>query len=53
MAAPEALERHAARCPNGGARHTMHHGLIKTLLTIVEESGGPKAAIVEEARGVR
>ena len=47
------LERHVARCPNGGARHMMHHGLIKNLRTIVEESGVPKAAIVEEARGMR
>jgi hypothetical protein len=31
----------------------MHHGLIKTLRTIVEESGVPKAVIVEEARGMR
>jgi hypothetical protein len=31
----------------------MHHGLIKTLKNIVEESGVPKAAIVEEARGLR
>jgi len=31
----------------------MHHGLIKTLRTIVEESGVPKAAIVEEAREMR
>jgi len=50
---PEALERHVARCPNGGARHLMHHGLIKTLRSIVEDSGVPKASIVEEARGMR
>jgi hypothetical protein len=31
----------------------MHHGLIKTLRGIVEESGVPKASIVEEARGMR
>ena len=31
----------------------MHHGLIKTLRGILEESGIPKAAIVEEARGLR
>ncbi len=31
----------------------MHHGLIKTLRGIVEESGVPKASIVEEARGLR
>ena len=30
----------------------MHHGLIKTLRGILEESGIPKAAIVEEARGL-
>ena len=29
------------------------HGLIKTLRGIVEESGVPKASIVEEARGMR
>jgi hypothetical protein len=31
----------------------MHHGLIKTLRSVVEEFGVPKAAIFEEARGVR
>ena len=31
----------------------MHHGLIKTLWTIVEEFGVPKVVIVEEARGMR
>ncbi len=31
----------------------MHHGLIKTLRRIVEDSGVPKASIVEEARGMR
>ena len=31
----------------------MHHGLIKTLRGIVEESVVPKASIVEEARGMR
>ena len=31
----------------------MHHGLIKTLRIIVEDSGVPKASIVEEARGMR
>ena len=31
----------------------MHHGLIKTLRGIVEESWVPKASIVEEARGMR
>ncbi len=31
----------------------MHHGLIKTLRSIVEEYGVPKASIAEEARGVR
>jgi len=31
----------------------MHHGPIKTLRGIVEESGVPKASIVEEARGMR
>ena len=31
----------------------MHHGLIKTLRGIIEESGVPKAAIVEEAIGLR
>ncbi len=31
----------------------MHHGLIKTLRGIVEESRVPKASIVEEARGMR
>jgi len=49
---PEALERHVAQCPNGGARHLMHHGLIKTLCGIVEESGVPKATIVQEAMGL-
>ena len=42
-----------ARCPNGGARHLMHHGLIKTLHGIVEEAGVPKASIMEEARELR
>jgi len=42
-----------ARCPNGGARHLMHHGLIKTLRKIVEESAVPQNSIVEEARGLR
>ena len=42
-----------ARCPNGGARHLMHYGLIKSLRHIVEEAGVPKASIVEEARGLR
>jgi hypothetical protein len=31
----------------------LHHGLIKTLRGIVEESGVPKASIVEEARDMR
>ena len=31
----------------------MHHGLIKTLRSIVEECGVPKEAIMEEARGLR
>jgi hypothetical protein len=31
----------------------MHHGLIKVLRGIIEEVGVPKAAIVEEARGLR
>jgi len=31
----------------------MHHGLIRTLRGIVEDSGVPKASIVEEARGMR
>jgi len=31
----------------------MRHGLIKTLRGILEESGVPKAAIVEEARGLK
>jgi hypothetical protein len=31
----------------------MHHGLIKSLRRIVEEARIPKAAIVEEARGLR
>jgi len=31
----------------------MHHGMIKTLRGIVEESGVPKASIVEKARGLR
>ena len=31
----------------------MHHGLIKALRKIVEESGVPKESIVEEARGLR
>ena len=31
----------------------MHHGLIKTIRGIVDESGVPKASIVEEARGMR
>jgi hypothetical protein len=31
----------------------MHHGLIKTLRGIIEESGVPKVAILEEARGLR
>ena len=31
----------------------MHHGLIKSLRGIVEETGVPKATIVEEARGLR
>ena len=46
----KSLERHVARCPNGGARHWMHHGLIKSSRVIVEEACVPKAAIVEEAR---
>jgi len=33
--------------------HMMYHGFIKTLRGIVEESGVPKASIVEEARGMR
>ena len=41
-----------ARCPNGGARHLMHHGLIKTLRGVVEEFGVPRASIIEEARGM-
>ena len=49
----EALERHVSRYPNGGARHLMHHGLIKTLRGIVEEFGVRKGAILEEARGLR
>ncbi len=49
----ESLKRHVARCPNGGACHLKHHGLIKTLRAIVEEAGVPKATIVEEARGLR
>ena len=40
-------------CPNGGARHLMHHGRIKTLRGIVEESEVPKGVILEESRGVR
>jgi len=36
---------HVAWCPNGGARHLMHNGLIKTPRGIIEESGVPKAAI--------
>jgi len=51
--APDALERHVARCPNWGARHLMHRGLSNTLHRIIEESGVPKAAIVEETRGLR
>ena len=31
----------------------MHHGLIKTLRSIVEDSGVPRASIVDEARGMR
>ncbi len=31
----------------------MHHGLIKTLRGHVEDSGVPKASIVEKARGMR
>ena len=31
----------------------MHHGLIKTLRGIVEESGVPKGTILDEARGLR
>jgi hypothetical protein len=31
----------------------MYHGLIKSLRHIVEEAGVPKAAIIEEARGLR
>ena len=31
----------------------MHHGLIKTMRSIVEEAGVPAAAVVEEARGLR
>ena len=31
----------------------MHHGLVKTLRGIVEESGVPNAAIVEERGGLR
>ncbi len=31
----------------------MHHNLIKTVRGIVDESGVPKASIVEEARGIR
>jgi hypothetical protein len=31
----------------------MHHGLIKILRVILEESGIPKAAIVKESRGLR
>ena len=30
----------------------MHHGLFKTMRGILEEFGVPKAAIVEEARGL-
>jgi hypothetical protein len=44
------MERHVARCPNEDARHLMHHGLIKTLRGIIEDSGVLKAAIVEEAK---
>ncbi len=50
---PESLECHVARCPNGGARYLMHHGLIKSRRFVVEEAGVPKAAIVEEAQGLR
>ena len=39
--------------PMGGARHFMHHGLIKVIRGIVEEAGVPKESIVEEARGLR
>ena len=49
----ESLERHVARCPNGGARHLLHHGLIKSLRHIVEEARVPKVSIVEDARGLR
>jgi len=42
-----------ARCLNGGARHFIHHGFIKSLREIVEEVGIPKVAIMEEARGMR
>jgi hypothetical protein len=38
---PEALERHVARCPSGGTRHVMHHGLIKT---IMGDCGGVRGA---------
>ena len=31
----------------------MHYGLIKTLRGILEEFGVPKAAIAEEARGLK
>jgi len=31
----------------------MHHGLVKILRNIVEDSGVPKASIEEEARGMR
>ena len=49
--AHEALEQHVARCPNGGARHLMHHGIIKTLRGImIEESKVPKVAILKEAK---
>jgi len=49
---PKSLERHVARCPNGGAHHRIHHGLVNTLCVIVEEVGVPSASIAEEARGL-
>ena len=44
---PEALERHAIRCPNGSQRHYMHAGLVAVIMAILLLMAGiPKSSIV-------